>query len=119
MRKFRTTKPLKARYAHMKWKAKVRGIIFTISYEYFETFCTVEAAKGTDLLAHELTIDRIDAVKGYEEGNLQILSSYDNIAKGNAERHRADYVAAKIARNERKHKPVPVAEEEEYCNEPF
>lgn len=69
-------------YDKLKSNAKRRGKMFTISISYFRQFCedtNYIELKGRTAL--KMSIDRQDVTKGYEEGNLQIMSVGDNSAK--------------------------------------
>jgi hypothetical protein len=121
MRRWREKYPLKHAYSRIKDSAKRRRIVFTITYGYFEEFCKAQLVHhGKDYASDKgytgdgLTIDRIDATKGYEPGNLQILTHSENVKKGNAERIRAEYVEAK----KRRYRPEDT---DDSCidNEPF
>lgn len=67
----------------LKGNAKRRGKLFTLTLEQFGSFCT--KTKYLDLkgrLPTSASIDRIDPSRGYEVGNLQILSLSENSEKG-------------------------------------
>lgn len=69
-------------YGILKSNAKRRGKVFTISLCYFRLWCShtgyIEKRGKTGKSA---SIDRINPEKGYEVGNLQILSLSDNSRK--------------------------------------
>jgi hypothetical protein len=91
MRLWRANNPVQAAYANLKNNASRRGISFKLTLEQF-----AEWVAGTDYLqnrgrtAESLTVDRIDAERGYELGNLQILTNFENGLKGSYEKDRED-----------------------------
>lgn len=92
-RRFRESHPKKAAYANLKAKAIYRKIKFTLTLEQFE-----KIAEGTEAFDKEgnrngdYHFDRIDATRGYEVGNVQVLHSSENISKGNKERTQEYYI---------------------------
>lgn len=82
MRTWRACQPMKARLAHLRDHANQKGIPFDLDLEWLDGFLT---RNGYDPTLHH--IDRISALGGYTKGNLQILPSSENVAKGNRERH--------------------------------
>jgi hypothetical protein len=91
MRLWRANNPVQAAYANLKNNASRRSISFKLTLEQF-----AEWVAGTDYLqnrgrtAESLTVDRIDAERGYELGNLQILTNFENGLKGSYEKDRED-----------------------------
>jgi hypothetical protein len=81
-REYRAKHPVNAAYLRLRYHAKERGISFSLTLEYFTDFC-----QRTNYLAlrgigkNDLTIDRIDATKGYEDGNIQVLTNSENKKK--------------------------------------
>lgn len=76
------TSPARYAYDRLKVNARRRCKVFTISFEYFKTWCEETGyllMKGRSKKA--ATIDRIDDSKGYEPGNLQVLTNSDNVRK--------------------------------------
>lgn len=75
---------LKYAFNHVKDSAKKRNIPFLLSLEDFE-----KVIDGTGYLEkkgktrHALQLDRIDPEKGYEIGNLQVITAGENCAKDN------------------------------------
>jgi hypothetical protein len=73
-------------YNALKQNAKRRGKEFTLTLEEFKTFCErtgyldLKGKKGTSA-----SIDRIDPSKGYELGNIQVLSLSDNARKAHTD----------------------------------
>lgn len=69
-------------YNLLRSNAKRRNKIFTITLQDFKEFCEETnylALKGRTKT--KASIDRIDASKGYEKGNLQILTVSQNCRK--------------------------------------
>lgn len=76
------TNPVGYFYSHLKQNAKRRGKEFKLTLEEFKQFC--EETNYIELkgkTAKSASIDRIDPTKGYEIGNIQILSLSDNSKK--------------------------------------
>jgi hypothetical protein len=80
-------------YRKHRANAKRRGILFTITLDYFRAWCAeTEVLLGAGRSATSLHVDRkIDAL-GYVEGNLQVLTNSENIAKENRRRKAVRYV---------------------------
>lgn len=79
--------PYRYTYQVTKCNAKRRGHKFTITFEDFKEWCIENKyleLKGRT--ASKASIDRIDPLKGYEKGNLQILTVSENSIKGHEER---------------------------------
>lgn len=116
--RWRMKSPKKSAYAYLRDHAKGRGIKFTLTPDYFEGFCDAFARFEHTAETHgqTLTIDRIEAWRGYEPGNLMILTLTENVAKGNRERHLPAHVQAILDRKRARmqESPEPV-EEEEKC----
>lgn len=102
--RWRWKSPKKSAYATLRDHAKARGLTFTISHEYF--LGMVDMLSTWDLEAEkrgeELTVDRRKAERGYEPGNLQILTRSANAAKQAREAHLPAVVQAIIARKRAK-----------------
>lgn len=76
--------PIKAKYNSLKQNAKRRGHLFKLSYEEFRKLVLTSGYNvysGKDGLS--LTIDRINARKGYVPGNVQVLNRKLNSHKRN------------------------------------
>jgi len=87
MHAFRMRNPLLATYLRLRDGAKRRGLEFGLTREQFRELCEITGyleGKGTSPLS--MTLDRIDARRGYVPGNLQVMTLRDNVAKGNRER---------------------------------
>lgn len=80
--RFSAKHPEKYAYFVLRNNAKRRGKVFTISFDEFLTFITkTKYMKKKGIEAQSLHIDRIDESKGYEPGNLQMLTNTQNIKK--------------------------------------
>ncbi len=85
-RRNRERNPLVYAYKTLRSNARRRKHPFTLTLEQFEVFCIETgylARKGRN--PDSLTIDRIDARRGYEVGNLQVLTLIENVRKQNEE----------------------------------
>lgn len=94
---WRLNHPTEHAFSNARHHARQRGIVWLITLDEFRLFVEGQGyvdGKGSFKLC--LHLDRIDATKGYEVGNLQVLTCTANVTKGNQER-RAGYVAAKVA----------------------
>jgi hypothetical protein len=81
-RTWRKNNPVKYSYNNLKNRAKQRGKVFTISFEYFEKFCyKTNYIKGKGRTATSSTVDRKIEELGYIPGNLQKLPLNKNIRK--------------------------------------
>lgn len=79
--------PLKYAFRNLRGNAKRRGIPFLLTLAEFEKFA-IESEyithRGRTALGY--TIDRIDETRGYEVGNIQVLTNSENVRKENARR---------------------------------
>lgn len=82
LRLWRAKFPMKAKLAILRDRAARKRVPFDLTLAWLTEFL---AAGGYDSAEHH--IDREKPWLGYVMGNLQILSSSENIAKGNRERH--------------------------------
>lgn len=90
-RKYRDKHPVRYAYQTLKQNAKRRGKHFSLTLEEFRQFCEASdyiIRKGVKKTC--LTIDRIDASKGYTADNIQALSLTENSRKGYYEGSTAD-----------------------------
>lgn len=100
LRRWRTKNPKKAAYATLRDHARGRQLAFTISFDYFcgltdsLAYYDQEAEGRGDIP----TIDRVDATKGYVEGNLRVISLSENTIKGNRERFLPEHVRSMLER---------------------
>jgi hypothetical protein len=97
---WRYENPQRSSYAVLKCHAKQRGIKFTISFDYY---CGLTDAlsyhdRGAENRGDVLTIDRVDATKGYEPGNLRIVTHIENSIKGNRERFLPEHIQHMLQR---------------------
>jgi hypothetical protein len=84
-------------YATLRDHARERGIAFTISIDYWrgltDAFSFYSPPEG-----EVLSIDRVDPARGYEPGNLRVVSLSVNVAKGNRERYLPEHVQERLER---------------------
>jgi hypothetical protein len=92
VRLWRANNPIRAIYNAVKNKARRRRIPFDLDYEIFERLCreTEYHARRGRAVTH-LHIDRIDALRGYHNDNVQILTAAENREKLNHEETRSRY----------------------------
>ena len=82
-KKYRKNNTLKYIYNILKESARRRGIEFKLTVDDIKTF----TSNNPDYLnrkgqkSKDLTIDRINELKGYELNNLQVLTRKENTAK--------------------------------------
>lgn len=90
VRLWRANNPIKANYNAIKNKARRRKIPFDMSFSFFEQLCLatgfhIERGRAVD----DLQIDRINALRGYHDDNVQILTTSQNRDKLNTEETRS------------------------------
>lgn len=73
------------RYAYdtLKANASRRGVLFNLTFNEFEMFCRetkYHLGKGRTKVS--FTVDRMENDKGYEIGNIRVLSKSENSSKG-------------------------------------
>lgn len=78
-RKWRARHPEHHLWNNLKKSAKKRGIPFTISLADFKVFCAetnliARVGKGPD----DMTVDREKPERGYEKGNIRVLTNAEN-----------------------------------------
>lgn len=74
--------PVRIAYDNVKGSAKRRNKEFTISKEYFATFCKeTQYLQLKGRLSTSLHVDRIDETRGYTDDNIQSLQNSDNVKK--------------------------------------
>lgn len=87
-RQWRANNPIRDAWLNLHHHAKQRRIACSLTFQEFETFCQCNAeyiwGKGTT--KHCWHLDRIDPAKGYEPGNIQLLTCSENSAKDNRRR---------------------------------
>jgi hypothetical protein len=90
-REWRANNPVAYAYNNLKHHAKQRGIIFSITREQFQQFVSENNyMNGKGKGPQDLHIDRKNCHRGYELGNLQILTSSENAHKRHAEYSKQD-----------------------------
>lgn len=97
---WRIRNPVHAAYGALKVSARRRGIPFTLTFEHFSEIA--EATRYIDNKGnyrHNLHIDRIEEHLGYTDGNIQVITCGENVAK----EHRRRLVDQKIRRYEEEH----------------
>lgn len=81
-RLFRANNPAREAYRQIKDRAKRRNQIFNLAFDEF-----LKEIEGTDYLSRrgtgigELHLDRIRVADGYVPGNLQVLTTEENLRK--------------------------------------
>ena len=74
--------PVRIAYTSLKCHAKERGKEFSLTLDQFKEFCVKSNylnCKGIEKNSYH--IDRIDESKGYEIGNIQLLTNTENVRK--------------------------------------
>ena len=97
--RWRMRSPKKSAYAILRDHAKARGLAFTISYDYWQGLTDALGYWSGDGVP---TIDRVRAERGYEPGNLTVVSLSENVAKGNVERFLPAVVQAILERKRKR-----------------
>lgn len=78
----RLNNPLTYAYQMLKGSAAKRGIAFSLTKEEFRAFCDESGYLETrGKRSRDMTVDRIDSIRGYEAGNIQTLTQRENIQK--------------------------------------
>ena len=99
----------KSAYATLRDHATGRGIEFTISLDYF--LGLTDAVMFWDHEAESrgewLTLDRVDATRGYCPGNLRVISLSHNSVKSCRERHLPEHVQSILERKRARAKENP------------
>lgn len=99
LQKWRMENPEKYAYNNLKDSARKRRLPMTLSFPEFLSFVRDTGymeRKGN--MAEDLQIDRIDATRGYEAGNLRVITTTENTVKGNKERRKAEYLESLLLR---------------------
>lgn len=74
--------PIAYQYQVLKSSAKRRGIAFSLTKDYFESFCeTNDYIRLKGIYSECMTIDRINPDLGYANGNIQMITNYANQKK--------------------------------------
>jgi len=85
MERWRANNPIRNAYTQIRSSAGKRKIPFLITFKEFKRFIEDSdylQQSGRD--PNDSTIDRIDAEKGYQVGNLRVISNGENVWKWNA-----------------------------------
>lgn len=98
MRRWRHKNVESATYCTLRDHARGRKIAFTINIDYWKGL-----TDGYNFFQQKdrkeiLTIDRVDPCRGYEPGNLRVVSISENVAKGNRERYLPEHVQEMLRR---------------------
>jgi hypothetical protein len=93
--RWRMKSPKRSAFTALRDHAVARGLKFTITYDYFLGLTDALGYWSGDGVP---TIDRIKVERGYEFGNLTVISMSENVAKGNRERHLPAAVQAILER---------------------
>lgn len=81
MKAWRTKNPLEAHFNWLKRSAEKRGIRFALTISEFRLWC--EQTSYIQLVGvNAMSCDRIDPDRGYEMGNIRILSYRENARLG-------------------------------------
>lgn len=90
VRLWRANNPIRAIYNALKNKARRRKIPFSLTMEHFAMICEETDYHLTRGRRNEaMQLDRKDAMKGYEDGNVQVMVALLNRQKGVAEETRS------------------------------
>ena len=85
----------------LKGRAKRRGLAFDLTFDYY---CGITDGAGyhegrsTLERGESLTVDRIDITRGYEHGNIRVITHSENVAAANRERFLPETVRALLER---------------------
>lgn len=131
MQLWRFENPDRANFTQIKDRATRKEIPFTITFEqYLEVIKDTAYQDRRGRWLHCYHIDRVDALKGYEPGNLRVITATQNCVKGATEdkdRRRA-FVDAKLKERARQKaereansnpEPDPYSTHEATEDEPF
>ena len=73
------THPIKAAFNKLRYHAKARGKVFTITLEQFKLVTGMQSyLDGKGKRRHCLHIDRVDPARGYEPDNIQVITNSEN-----------------------------------------
>lgn len=102
--RWRQRSPKQSAYHTLKMHAKQRHLEFNLTYDYFCALLDVAGhlfpAPGD--FKDKITIDRVEASKGYVMGNLTVKTHSANVAKGNRERFLPENVQDVLRRKREK-----------------
>lgn len=83
LRQWRKKNKLRVCYYNLKSNSKRRGIEFKLILQQFNDFCyETDYFIGRGRRINSYSIDRINPVKGYVQGNIQVLTVSENSKKG-------------------------------------
>lgn len=78
---------MRAAYSALFYRARRRGIEFTLTRLQFANICEQTGyIEGKGVRKGALHIDRIDPARGYTWDNCQVITCSENVSKGNRER---------------------------------
>ena len=81
--------PIGSTFVEKKSDAKRRGVSWSLTLEeYTKIVMQQNYMDNRGCERHCLHLDRKDSTKGYEVGNLQIITCVENVIKGNKERRK-------------------------------
>lgn len=101
VRLWRANNPVRAIYNAVKNKARRRRIPFGLTIEFFEELCHETGFHlATGRSGEALQLDRIDALRGYFDDNVQVLTAVENRDKSNTEETRSRYEWEEYAASE-------------------
>jgi hypothetical protein len=98
MQRWRSKDRVTADYCNLRDHAKARNIEFSITPDYWRGITDAFGLYATGASGETLTVDRVDASRGYVVGNLRIVSLSVNAAKSNRERYLPEHVQAMLDR---------------------
>jgi hypothetical protein len=98
--RWRRQNPKQAAFATLRDHARGRRIKFTLTFAHFVEITTAAGYwnQSSDNFANCLSIDRIRAGMGYEDGNVQVITVSENSAKSHRESYLSPEVQAILAR---------------------
>lgn len=80
-RRWKANHPVSYAFAKLKFRAKERGHTFTLTLADFTALWNAGLGENRGRNGHCHSIDRIDPIKGYEPGNVQILTVSENVRR--------------------------------------
>ena len=85
-RLWREKNPVRDAYLNLKHHAKWRGVGFALSLQEFSDFCeSTSYIQNKGRTGDALAVDRIDGSRGYEVGNIRVLTCSENSRREHAE----------------------------------
>ena len=98
MRRWRAQQKKTADYCTLRDHAAERKIPFRITLDYWRGLVDAFGLYPAPVDGDVLTIDRVDPSKGYEEGNLRVISVSLNAARSNRMRYLPEFVQSMLER---------------------